>query len=181
MNALFINSSYLPSKLETAYARKLASTTSHNCRIAEQSVTRRAHDPHLHQRADVARRTFEHDNLVSTCAAHETLWIGFARSFAQDLDLLANKWFAAALRPGIHQFEQVMVPRLFHRIRHLLFHLRCRRALPLRIFENERVIESNQVDKFTCPSVVVAGFSRITNNDFRVDGHVRRAVTNLGD
>src|ERR1700687_1277895 len=178
MNALFINSSFLPRKLESAYARKLASNT-HNCGITEQSVTRRAHDPHLHQRADVARRTFEHDNLVSTCAARETLWIGFARSFAQDLDLLANKWFAAALGPGIHQFEQVMVTRFLHGIWQLLFHLRCRRALPPRIFENERVIESNQIDKFTCPSVVVVGFSGITNNDVRGDGNVRRAGTNL--
>src|SRR5271165_1160462 len=160
---------------------KLASNTSCNCRITEQSVTRRAHDPHLHQRADVARRTFEHDNLVSTCAAHQALWIGFAWSLAQDLDLLTNKWFAAALRPGIHQFEQVLVPRFLHGIRQLPFHLRCRRALPPRIFENERIIESNQIDKFTRPSVVVVCFSRITNNDVRRDGDVWRGGTNLVD
>ena len=147
-------------------------------RVAVQSIARRTGDPNIQERADVLRRTLKDDYFVSTRSTRQAGGVCFARPLAENLDFLADKRFAPTFGPGIDQFEQVVIPGFFYGVGHLLLHLRGRRALTFRIFEDEGVIESNPVRKFMRPGIVVVGFARETNYNVRGDRDLRRHGAN---
>ena len=142
--------------------------------VTVQCVARRTSDPDFQECTDVLRRTFEDHDLVTARPARQSRWICFARSFAQNLDLFADEWFAPAFCPGIDQFEQVMISGFFHGIGDLLLHLCGWRALALRIFKDKCIVETDPIHKRTRLGIVVLGFTGKTNDNIRGDRDFRR-------
>ena len=70
-------------------------------------------DVHVKDLADVAVGiAFKNDDAVRAGAAGEARFIGLARSFAEDLDTLADELFIAWIGVRIHQREQVLIAAL---------------------------------------------------------------------
>ena len=85
--------------------------------------------------------SFEHDNLVCTCSTHQPRWIGFAWTFAKNLNVAAHQTLARLARRLVDNVEQIPISLFFDVLIDLIRHFRSWRMTALRIAKNERVIK----------------------------------------
>ena len=84
---------------------------------------------------------FEHDNLVCACSAHQPGWIGFARTFAKNLNVAAHQTFTRPARRFVDNAEQIPISLFFDGFIDLIRHFRGWRMATRRIAKNERIIK----------------------------------------